>query len=261
MSDKDVVLYEISNYVATVTLNRPDRRNALNVAAFKRLEEIWKDINKNPKVRVAILTGSDCGTFCAGMDLKETAEIRAKQGIDILELIGDPSCPIMRDVKKPIIAAMNGHAPAGGMMLTINCDLRIGLAGSTLGITEVHRGRGSAWAMPAMWAMPAPLLLELTLVGDFMPVERFHQVGFVNYIEPTAAKVLERARALASRIAEGAPLSVEAAKLSARAAMDIVTGHAIKEATQIHEKAYQSEDAIEGPRAFAEKRKPVWKGR
>ncbi|MFO1188647.1 MAG: enoyl-CoA hydratase/isomerase family protein [Alphaproteobacteria bacterium] len=261
MSEKDVVLYEVADYVATVTLNRPERRNALSVAAFNGLTEIWKDVDKNPKVRVVILTGSDCGTFCAGMDLKEASEIRAKRGIDIIELIQDPFCRVMREVKKPIIAAMNGHAPAGGMMLTLNSDIRIGLAGSTLGITEVHIGRGSPWAMPAVWMMPTPLLLELTLVGNFMPIERFHQVGFVNYLEPTAAKVMERARTLAARIAEGAPLSVEAAKLSTKAAMDLVVGHAIKEATQIHERAYQSEDAIEGPSAFAEKRKPVWKGR
>ncbi len=258
---KNVVLFDVKGGIAIVTLNRPERRNALSIATHKRLDEIWTEIDKNADIKVAIITGSDCGTFCAGMDLKEAAELRQTKGIDILEVIGDPSFPRLRAITKPMIAAINGHAPAGGMMLAVNSDLRVGLAGTTLAVTEVHRGRGSPWAMPALWQMPAPLLLELTLVGDPMPIERFHQVGFVNYLEPTVAKVMERAQTLAERIASAAPLSVQAAKLSAMAAMDIVSGHALKEASQIHHKAYTSEDAIEGPLAFAEKRKPVWKGR
>lgn len=258
---EEVVLYKVEGGVATVTLNRPHRRNALSIATFKRLEEIWNEVEKDDKVRVVVLTGSDCGTFCAGMDLKEAAEIRQKQGIDILDIIGDPSLPRMSKIAKPMIAAINGHAPAGGMMLSMACDLRVGVEGATLGITEVHRGRGSPWAMPGLWQMPVSMLLELTLVGDFMPIERFHQIGFINYLEPTVEKVLERANTLAERIAGAAPLSVQAAKASAMAAMDLVVGHALKEANALHVKAYKSEDAIEGPRAFAEKRAPVWKGR
>jgi len=261
MSEKSPILFSIDGGIATITLNRPERRNAINVATDARLKQIWDEIDKNDAIRVAILTGSDCGTFCAGMDLKEAAELRQTKGIDILELLGDPSQPRMREIKKPMIAAINGHAPAWGTLFALNCDLRVGLAGTTMAITEVHRGRGSPWAMPALWQMPAPLLLELTLVGDPMPIERFHQIGFINYLEPTVPKVMARARAMAERIASAAPLSVQAAKQSAMAAMDIVTGHALKEARYIHEKAYTSEDAIEGPRAFAEKRKPVWKGR
>ena len=259
--DKDVVLYDIADGIATITLNRPERRNALSVATFQRLQEVWKDVNKNDAVKVAIITGSDCGTFCAGMDLKEAAEIRKTKGIDILEVIGDPSQPAMREIKKPLIGAINGHAPAGGMMLALNCDLRVGLRGATLGTTEVHRGRGSPWAMPALWQMPVGLLLELTLVGDFMPMERFYDVGFINYLEDTSDAVIARARTLAERIASAAPLSVQAAKESAMAAMDQMVGHALKEANALHIRAYTSEDAIEGPRAFAEKRAPVWKGR
>jgi len=261
MSDQDVVLYEVQDGIATITLNRPERRNAISIAVAKRLHELWDVVDRDPAVRVVILTGSDCGTFCAGMDLKEAAELRATTGKDVLQFMPDPSYSRIRDVTKPMIAAINGFAPAGGMMLAGNCDLRVGLAGTTLAITEVHRGRGSPWAMAALWQMPVPLLLELTLVGDPMPIERFHQVGYINYLAPTVAEVMAKARALATRIAAGAPLSVSAAKLSTLAAVDQVIGHALKEARRIHEKAYGSDDAIEGPRAFAEKRPPRWTGR
>ena len=260
MSSDDIVLYEIDEHVATVTLNRPGQRNALLIESHERLSEIWRDVDANPDVRVAILTGSDCGTFCAGADLKQMAAIRA-EGSDYLKKMAELDTYDMRKLGKPVIAAINGFAPAGGMSLVLNCDLRVAVEGTKLGITEVHRGRGSPWAMPALWQMPQSLLAELTLVGDFMPVERFYEVGFINYLEPDVTSVMSRARALADRIAAAAPLSVEAAKRSAAAAMDIVMEAALQKANQLHEKAYASEDAAEGPRAFAEKRPPVWKGR
>jgi enoyl-CoA hydratase/carnithine racemase len=261
MSEEEIVLYEVDRHVATITLNRPRQRNALLVETLERLGQLWKEIDRDPDVRVAILTGSDCGTFCAGMDLKQMAEVREKEGVDILSKIGDVSFSNMRDIKTPLIAAINGYAPAGGMMLALGCDLRVAVESAQLGITEVHRGRGSPWAMPLFWQMPQSLVSELTLVGDFMPAQRFYDVGFINYLEPDVESMMRRARALADRISEAAPLSVAAAKRSAMATMDLVMGHALKEASHIHEKAYASEDAIEGPRAFAEKRKPVWKGR
>ncbi|MBV1906418.1 MAG: enoyl-CoA hydratase/isomerase family protein [Pseudomonadales bacterium] len=260
-NNDDIVLYEVNNHVATITLNRPHRRNALSIESFATLNKLFKEIDADENVRVAILTGSDCGTFCSGMDMKEAAEMRAKGGGDVMSKIGDTSFASLRNIKTPLIAAINGHAPAGGMMLSLNCDLRVAVETATLAITEVHRGRGSPWAMPLFWAMPQSLIEELTLVGDPMPIKRFYDVGYINYLEPTVEKMMQRAHALADRIASAAPLSVEAAKLSAMAAMDLVTREALKEASRLHEKAYQSEDAIEGPKAFAEKRPPVWKGR
>jgi enoyl-CoA hydratase len=261
MSNKDIVLYEVEQHIATITLNRPRQRNALLVETLERLGQLWQEIDRDPDVRVAILTGSDCGTFCAGMDLKQMAEVREKEGADILSKIGGSGLSNMREIKTPLIAAINGYAPAGGLMLALNCDLRVAVQSAQLAITEVHRGRGSPWAMPLLWQMPQSLVSELTLVGDFLPAQRFYDVGFINYLEPDVASMMRRARSLAERIAEAAPLSVEAAKLSSMAAMDLVMIEALKKAEQLHVKAYASEDAIEGPRAFTEKRKPVWKGR
>src|SRR3974390_217598 len=182
MNETDVVLLRIDAQIATVTLNRPDRRNALSVDAANRLHEIWEEIDGRDDVRAVILTGSDCGTFCAGMDLKEAAAIKKTRGVDVLTLVRDPFHARMRAVRKPIVAAMTGHFTAGGMMLSLNADLRVGLAGTMGGITEAKLGRGSPWAMPLLWMLPQPMLMEMTLCAGLVPIDRLLTVGFVNYV-------------------------------------------------------------------------------
>lgn len=255
------LLYSVDSGIATVTLNRPQRRNALTPSLTRLLRDAWQAIESDPAVRVAILTATPCGAFCAGMDLREAARLSAETGKDILSLLTDPFNSTMRSMRKPVIAAMNGHFAAGGMALALSCDLRVGLAGSRGGITEVKVGRGSPWAVPLLWMMPQPLLMETVLTGDMLPVERLHQVGFINYIETTAEAVLERAQELAQRIASAAPLSVQAAKQSLNEAMSLGCDAGIHNANEIYKSVYASEDAIEGPRAFAEKRAPQWRGR
>ena len=261
MSTQDVVLYAVDAGIATITLNRPERRNAINIAVAERLHALWEQVEADDSVRVAILTSADCGTFCAGMDLKEAAEIKRDRGVDILSQIRDPFHERMRSVRKPILAAMTGHFAAGGMMLTVNADIRIGLAGTTGAISEAKVGRGSPWAVPMVWMVPQPVLMEMVMTGDPVPVERLHQLGFINYVEPTPDAVRARARAIAERIRNNAPLSVAAAKASVLAAMALGCERGLAEAKRIHEPVYASEDAQEGPRAFAEKRPPRWRGR
>jgi enoyl-CoA hydratase/carnithine racemase len=195
------------------------------------------------------------------MDLKQAAEIRARDGVDILTLIRDPMQTAMRKVSKPIIAAMTGSLMAGGMLLAIKSDLRIGLRGTRVGITEVKMGRGSPWAVPLLWMLPQPLVMELVLTGETLPIERLADHGFLNYLEDTPDAVRARALQLARVIVEGAPLSVKAAKASVLAAMDLGCANGLVEADRLHVEAYASLDAIEGPRAFSEKRKPIWQGR
>ena len=255
------VLYTVKSGIASVTLNRPERRNALSIAAAERLYQIWREIDADDSVRVVVLGAADCGTFCAGMDLKEAAEIKRTRNCDILDLLTDPFYERMRSVKKPIIAAMTGHFTAGGMMLSLNSDLRIGLAGTKGGITEAKIGRGSPWAVPMLWMLPQPLLMELTLTGELLEIERFHALGFVNYVEPTPDVVRKRAYQLAERIRDNAPLTVQAGKASLLAGMSLGCDRGFAHAKQIYKPVYSSEDAQEGPRAFAEKRAPVWTGR
>jgi enoyl-CoA hydratase/carnithine racemase len=147
------------------------------------------------------------------------------------------------------------------MLMSLNCDLRVGLSGSRVGITESKIGRGSPWAMPMLWMLPQPILMELVLTAELMPIERFHELGFVNYLEATPDAVRRRALQLAQQIRANAPLSVEAGKRSILTAMSVGCDTGLEMAWQIYRQAYASNDAQEGARAFAEKRSPRWTGR
>lgn len=261
MSDNEPIRYSLEDGIATITIDRPARKNALSVEAMNGLTNAWERVERDSQARVVILTSADCGVFSAGLDLRQAAEIRARDGVDILTLMRDPMQPAMRTVSKPIIAAMTGSLMAGGMLLALKCDLRIGLRGTRAGITEVKMGRGSPWAVPLLWMLPQPVVMELVLTGETLPIERLAEYGFVNYLEETPDAVRARALQLARKIVEGAPLSVRAAKASVLAAMDLGCEKGLVEANRLHVEAYASLDAIEGPRAFAEKRKPVWQGK
>jgi enoyl-CoA hydratase/carnithine racemase len=246
--------------VATITLNRPEVRNALSMRANEHLYALWSELDADTSVRAIVLTSTDCGTFCAGMDLKEAAQIKHSTGQDVLKSLKDPMYQRMRTVSKPLIAAMTGHFAASGMVLCLNCDLRIGMAGTLGGITEAKLGRGSPWAVPLLWMLPEPVVSEMVLTGEMMPIERLHQLGFINHVEPTPDAVRARARLMAERIRDNAPMSVVAGKRSIRSAMALGSERGFEAALEHYRAVYASEDAQEGPRAFAERRAPVWKG-
>jgi enoyl-CoA hydratase/carnithine racemase len=251
----------VEDRIATVTIDRPARKNALSIAAANGLTSTWRELESNDRVGVIVLTSADCGVFSAGLDLKEAKELAESEGVDILTRMEDPFHTVMRSVTKPIIAAMTGSAMAGGMLLSLNCDIRIGLAGTSAGITEVRIGRGSPWAAPLLWMLPQPTLSEMLLTGEPVPIERLRDLGFVNYVEPTPDHVRARAYDIASRILLGAPLSLKAAKASMAAWQNLGCQAGFEEAVRLHEEVYRSRDASEGPRAFAERRAPRWEGR
>jgi enoyl-CoA hydratase len=257
----DHVRYSVDGPVATITLNRPERRNALSVAANERLHALWNTIDADPSIRAVVLTSADCGTFCAGMDLKEAAELRQRTGRDILDLLADPFYERMRRLRVPIIAAMTGHFTAAGMVLAANADMRVGLAGTKGGITEALVGRGTPWAARMLDMLPQAILMEMVTTAQMLPIERLHALGFINAVEATPGAVRDKAQAMAMSIAGNAPLSVKAGKAGLLAASDFggEAGFAISRG--LHRGVYASEDAQEGPRAFAEKRRPQWRGR
>lgn len=261
MSETEQLLFTVEDGIATVKINRPEQRNAMSIEVSNGLNGIWEQVDGDPEIRVVIFTSADCGTFCAGMDLKQTARIKEETGKDILGFMKDPFQHRMRRVKVPIVAAMTGHLIAGGMMFSLNCDLRVGLAGSKVGITESRIGRGSPWGMPLLWMIPQPLLMEMVLTADLYPIERFHELGFINFLEADPDAVRARAMELAGKIRDNAPLSVAAGKQSILTAMSVGCENGLELAWQIYREAYASEDAQEGPLAFAEKRPPQWKGR
>ena len=251
----------LSPGIVEVRIDRPQARNAMSVAVFNGLTDAWKRVDGDQDIQAVILTSADCGTFCAGMDLKEAAAIKAREGRDITEFITDPFQRQMRSVRVPMIAAMTGSFTAGGMMLSLNCDLRVGLRGTQGGIAEAKVGRGSPWGVPLLWMLPQAVLMEMTLTGEFVPIERLHALGFVNHIEDTSAAVRARALALAQRIEANAPLSVRAGKAAILRAAAVGVEAGLDEAVRIYAPVYASEDAQEGMRAFAGKRAPRWTGR
>jgi len=251
----------LSPGIVEVRIDRPQARNALSVAVFNGLTEAWKRADADPDVQVVILTSSDCGTFCAGMDLKEAAAIKAREGRDITAFIADPFQRAMRSVRVPLIAAMTGSFTAGGMMLSLNCDLRVGLSGTQGGIAEAKVGRGSPWGVPLLWMIPQAILMEMALTGEFVPIERLQALGFVNHIADTPAAVRAKALEIAQRIEANAPLSVRAGKASILRAAAVGAEQGLDEAVRIYAGVYASEDAQEGMRAFAEKRAPRWLGK
>ena len=135
MSDDNPIRFEVKDGIATVMIDRPERKNALSWQAMEGLTDAWERAERDPAVRVIVLTSADCGVFCAGMDLKQAAEVRTNEGVDLISKARDPMQNNMRSITKPILAAMTGSLMAGGMMLTLNCDLRVGLRGARAGIT------------------------------------------------------------------------------------------------------------------------------
>lgn len=247
--------------VVEVRIDRPRARNALSVAVSNGLSQVWKRINEDESVQVAILTSADCGTFCAGMDLKEAAALKARDRRDVISYLDDPFQSAMRQVRVPLIAGMTGSFTAGGMMLALNCDLRIGLKGTLGGIAEAKVGRGSPWGVPLLWMLPQAILMEMTLTGEFMPIDRLRELGFVNHVADTPDEVRARALEMAKAIAANAPLSVRAGKASILRAACVGAEQGLADANEIYKPVYASEDAQEGMRAFAQKRPPNWQGK
>ncbi|MDO8473487.1 MAG: enoyl-CoA hydratase-related protein [Dehalococcoidia bacterium] len=265
LNGKDVVLYEKKGNVVQITLNRPERLNSITIEMYDRLEECWREFRDDPEARVAILTGTG-KAFCAGMDLKDNAERVARDpSFDMVKLRpgvldGTTGTPYGQGVWKPVIAAINGVATAGGFNFALYCDLRIAAPEAVLGVAEVKVGRGSPWSMPLLYQLPLAIAFELTMRGEMVPVQRLAEHGFINKIVPLE-ELLPTAHAWAQGMAENAPLSMMAVKRAFYSAIDSNLFAAKQMAREIYSKVYTSQDAIEGPKAFSEKRKPVWKGK
>lgn len=254
------VLFAVEDGVARITLDRPHRRNAVDIAMANALTAIWHRIDEDETILAAVVDATECGTFCAGMDLKDMAAIRAA-GDDPLDRMEDPFQERMCAVSKPIVCALVGHFTGAGVLLAMGADIRVGLAGTNAAISEARFGRGTSWAVPLLWMLPQPVLSEMMLTGDPYPVEELARHGFVNHVEASVAAVRAKAMALARRIVENAPLSVRAAKASLAAGMDMGRSAGLARAAELHRPVYASADAGEGARAFAEKRAPRWTGR
>ncbi|WP_159976807.1 MULTISPECIES: enoyl-CoA hydratase/isomerase family protein [unclassified Novosphingobium] len=242
--------------IAVITLNRPDQRNALTAEVREGLRAAWDRFERDDALRIAILTGSGDKAFCAGGDLKEMVE--TGMAVPPRDMYALPYDTI--ELSKPTIAAVNGVAFAGGWMIAQACDLCVASTAAKFAITEVKVGRGSPWAAPLIHMIGQRIFMEIVLTGKPIDAARAYEIGLVNRLaEP--GTVLDAAIELAREVLEGAPLSVKAARETVMLSTEMGRSAALAAARSAHEHTYNSQDAQEGPRAFAEKRRPVWTGR
>lgn len=252
----DVVLYEVADAIAVITLNRPQARNALNAPLRAALLEAFTRFNADDSARVAILTGAGEQAFSSGGDLKEMSSTQLR--IPPPDFVPQPGRTI--EMVKPIIAAVNGIAYGGGFLLAQSCDLCIATEDARFAITEARWGRGAPWAAPLARLIPPRVAMEMMLTAQPIGAHRAYEIGLVNVVVG-AGELMERAKDTAGAIAANAPLSVLAMKQTVRASMESGQTEALAKAEAIFESVYLSEDALEGPRAFAERREPSWTGR
>ncbi len=252
----DAVRYELRGPVAWVTIDRPESRNALSREVREGLWAGYRRFAADAEAAVMVVTGAGDRAFCAGADLKEMAG-------ESLRVPPEDYFPVLGrniEIDKPVIAAVNGAAYAGGFLLAQSADLCIAAAHARFAISEARVGRGSPWAAPLPWLIPPRVALQLMLTGDPIDAARAHVIGLVNEVVEFAA-LAAAAQALAERIAANAPLSVRAAKRMVYASAGRPLAEALDAAHAAYREVYLSEDAQEGPRAFREKREPRWAGR
>ena len=252
----DVILLERRDSVQIITINRPEARNAVDLATAQGIADAVDELDADDDLRVGVITGAG-GTFCSGMDLK--AYLRGERPV-----IGDRGFAGITTTppRKPLIAAGEGYALAGGVELLLACDLVVAAETSQFGIPEVKRGliAGGGAAMLLPRRIPAAIALELLLTGDPIGATRAAALGLVNRVMPEG-KALEGALELAAVIAANGPLAVAATKEIARRQADWTLEEGWRRQAEIYRPVFASQDAREGALAFAEKRPPVWRGR
>ena len=254
----DEVLYEIEGRIAVITINRPEARNAVNGAVASAMNDIMHRFESDTEVWIALLTGAGNRAFSAGADLKAMAGGQGR----LLETEEGGFAGFVRFPRtKPIIAAVNGFALAGGTELVLACDLVIASEEAEFGLPEVARGiiaaGGGLFRLPL--AIGRAQAIELILTGDRISAQQAHQLGLVNHVLP-AAELMPTARTLAPRICANAPIAVRESLAIAKHAHEWSEQEAWARTRQALIRVMQTADAQEGPRAFAEKREPKWKG-
>ena len=265
-----LVEYQVQGHVAVITLNRPQAKNAINPEVAVRLFDAWNSVRDDEQVRVAVITGTgDC--FCAGADLGQLIPLvsgarKPENEWDERVLANGQitSGALLRNFnpEKPVIAAINGHAIAGGMELVQGTDIRVASASARFGVQEVKwaifPAGGSTVRLPLQVGFAKAM--ELMLTGDLIDAEAALDCGFLNYVmapDQVSAKAIE----IAEKIAANGPIAVKAIRKSARECLGLPEAEALAHESTISGPVFQTEDAREGPLAFMQKRKPVYKGR
>jgi len=259
--------FETRGHIAIVTIDRPEARNAIDPATGEALVDAWRRFRDSPDFRVAVLTGAGDEAFCAGADLRSVGEFyRSLTPVERLARAEtEPGLGgLTRNVQvwKPVLAAVNGYCLAGGFELALACDIRIAAETATFGLPEVGwgivPGAGGTQRLPRI--APLGAALELILAGERITAAEAHRLGIVNRVVPRS-ELVPTALAMAERICRNGPLAVQAAKQAVYRGLHLPLDEALRLEQLLAEPVRQSEDAREGPRAFLEKRAPVFRGR
>lgn len=253
------VKYEKRGHVAHITFNRPERMNALHPACHLEMDEVWDDFVGDKAMWVAVVTGAGDKAFSAGNDLKWTAE---HQGEQLMRSKGGFAGITARyDIYKPIIAAVNGFALGGGFEIALSCDIIIAADHARFGLPEPRVGlmaaAGGVHRLPRH--IPLKIAMGMMLTGKHITAQEAHQWGIVNEVVPLK-DLYATVERWAEQIMECSPLSIQATKEAAMNGLGVPAEQAIARHYEGQAKLFRSKDAIEGPLAFAEKRKPNWKG-
>jgi enoyl-CoA hydratase len=260
-----MIIYEVRNQIAFITFNRPESMNAINRQMTGEIVKACQQAEDDSGVRVAIFTGAGEKAFSAGMDLKERAGgefsyIQRRQ--QKLTATIHTQARAAAAMTKPTIAAIRGYCVGGGLEFALACDMRIAAEDAKLGLTEVRRGLipGAGGTQRLSRVVGTAKALEICLTGDTVSGNEAYRLGIVNSAVP-ASEVLKAAEELAGRILKGAPMSVAFIKEAVNKGIELPLEEGLRLEADLSALIGTTEDSKEGPRAFAEKRAPVWKGK
>lgn len=256
------LLVSVEDHIATAVLNRPEAMNSLDTQLRQELADFWERVRNDNDIWVVVVTGAGDKAFCAGADLKRGVPTDESFAQQMFATPGPATTAAHMETDKPIIAAVNGYAMGGGMEIALACDIRIASERAQFALSEVKVGSipGSAGTqrLPRAIGMSDAMLMLLT--GDRISAEEAYRNGLVSKVVPHA-ELMPAAYEIARKIAANAPLSVRAVKRLVKRGMDMPLAHGAELERYAFGLLFQSEDRIEGRKAFAEKRKPNYKGR
>lgn len=258
----ETIIYEKKDKIAYITLNRPAVMNALNRQTYQRLAEVWNDFRIDPDVWVAIVTGAGDKAFSAGADLKDRFVKGRQDTLDEFWTSSPQGRLSDLEMWKPVIAAINGYCLAGGLELALCCDLRIASENASFGMSEVLRalvpGGGGVQRLPRQ--IPYVKAMEMLLTGDRIDAQEAYRIGLINKVVPLP-QLMPAAVEMATKITNNGPIAVRAIKESLIRGMDLPLNHALRMNVAFRQVNLTTEDSLEGPLAFSEKRPPNYKGK
>ena len=252
--------FDLKDHIATITINRPERRNALDAEHYSLLSAAWQRVRDDDEVRVAIVTGSGDKAFCAGADIKSF--VGREQELSELWLTQkDPLLNRGLEIWKPVIAAVNGFCVGGGMTLLLGTDLRVATENATFSLAEVKRGiiAANGGTQRVMKQLPYAIAMEMLLLGERIDAQTAARWGLVNRVVPPG-ELMECACDFAQRIKENAPLAVQAAKELAIRSQDMDFASGLRMEQFVNRILHRSDDAKAAKAAFAAKQNPTFKG-